>query len=141
MGTPESIVSFNENPLAFNMDPRFRQIVASCAGEFARKTPQGHHRYIHHLGGSAKGVLRVLDNPNLPSHDILKPGSTYPVVLRCSTGNSKDDDRYSFLNPSLYTYSVGINLSLWYFKSTSRSSQFHQTRHYVRIMNTVSLCE
>lgn len=102
IGTPESIVSFNEKPLAFNMDSRFRQIIASCAGEFARKTPQGHHRYIHHLGGSAKGVLRVLQSaPNLPPHDILKPGSTYPVVLRCSTGNSKDDDRY-FESSTLY---------------------------------------
>ncbi|KAG6555213.1 hypothetical protein Mapa_003253 [Marchantia paleacea] len=94
IGTPESFVAFNENPLAFNMDPRFRQIVGTCAGEFARKTPKGHHRYIHHLGASGKGTLRVLQNaPNLPPHDIFTPGSTYPVLIRYSTGNSKDDDR------------------------------------------------
>ncbi|KAL2641753.1 hypothetical protein R1flu_009340 [Riccia fluitans] len=94
IGTPESILSFNQDPLDFKIDPRFRQIIASCAGEFARKTPKGHHRYIHHLGGSGKGVLRVLENAsNLPLHDIFKPGSMYPMVLRFSTGISKDDDR------------------------------------------------
>ncbi|OAE25147.1 hypothetical protein AXG93_3217s1640 [Marchantia polymorpha subsp. ruderalis] len=94
IGTPESFVAFNECPLAFNMDPRFRQIVGTCAGEFARKTAKGHHRYIHSLGASGKGTLRVLKNvPNLPPHDIFTPGSTYPVLIRYSTGNSKDDDR------------------------------------------------
>jgi hypothetical protein len=82
---------------AKELDPRFRQMIASVAAEFVKKTPKGHARYIHYLGSAGKGTMRVLDNlpSGFPRHDILTPGATYPVTFRCSNGVSKDDDRYS----------------------------------------------
>ncbi|CAM6097433.1 unnamed protein product [Calypogeia fissa] len=87
-----------EHPLvavAKDLDPRFRQMIASVSAEFVKKTPPGHARYIHFLGSAGKGTMRVLDNlpSGFPKHDILTPGATYPIILRCSNGVSKDDDR------------------------------------------------
>ncbi|CAM6111386.1 unnamed protein product [Calypogeia fissa] len=91
-------VEDEEHPLVAvgkDLDPRFRQMIASISVELFKKTPQGHPRYIHYLGSSGKGTMRVLDNLpcGFPKHDILSPGATYPIILRCSNAISKDDDR------------------------------------------------
>ena len=59
--------------------------VALAASLFAK------HRMSHDNGIAARGLVRILDNPNRPAHPFFLPGATFPCRIRHATATFLDD--------------------------------------------------
>ncbi|MBB4078979.1 arachidonate 5-lipoxygenase [Lewinella aquimaris] len=51
----------------------------------------GKRRMSHDNGIAARGMVTILDNPQLPPHEFFRPGRTFPCRIRHATATFLDD--------------------------------------------------
>ncbi|KAI3992213.1 hypothetical protein MKX01_021621 [Papaver californicum] len=76
------------------MDTKHKKIVGNLAGNLAVTTMKVKSKYLHRIGVSGKGVLRMFDDlpTELVDHMIFGAGESFPVIIRHSNSLSADDD-------------------------------------------------
>lgn len=80
------------DPRTRDIDDRFRVLISSIAKAFGNIAHVKGLRATHSYGTTARGVLKVLDSPSIPSHAVFSPGKRYPVLVRHANIKGFPDD-------------------------------------------------
>ncbi len=79
-----------DDPRLYEIDGEFRQIFTDIASLAIASRIQK-SRFFHRSGTTARGVLRLHDDLDLPANGFFRPGGAFDVVARYSNGMESDD--------------------------------------------------
>jgi len=80
------------DPRTQNIDAQFQVLISNIAKAFGNIAHVKGLRATHSYGTTARGVLKVLDSPSIPSHAVFSPGKRYPVLVRHANIKGFSDD-------------------------------------------------
>lgn len=78
------------DPRMYDIDDDFRRVLIDMSALTVASATR-RDRFFHATSTSARGVLRLLDAPELPAHAFLRPGRRFPVLARYSNSVGTDD--------------------------------------------------
>ena len=75
------------------LDDDFQQVIKQLQDIFVHAATKTQGRATHTYGVAARGVARIVVPVGFPENDFLRPGKTYPVILRHSSPGGQKDNR------------------------------------------------
>lgn len=80
------------DPRYEGLEPEFGRIIAELCRAMSRSAELRGGRATHTVGIMARGVLEVLEAPEVPPHPFFTPGRRYPITLRHASFKGFADD-------------------------------------------------
>ncbi|TWP50624.1 cytochrome P450 [Lentzea tibetensis] len=79
-----------DDPRLDEVDPSFQSVIEAL-GPLVAASKMTRRRVFHRNATGARGVLRVVDAPDLPPHSFFRPGRRFDVTARYSNSIENDD--------------------------------------------------